>query len=82
VVSLAHADPATIAHPVTAIPPLQAVPATPLSKTVQARVRSCNASADARKLQSTLRETFIKSCMALRRAHPPSRPGSQPKPHP
>jgi psiF repeat len=82
VVSLAHADPVTTAHPVTATPPLRAVPATPVSKTVQARMRTCNASADARRLQSTLRETFIKICMAPRRAHPLSRPGSQPKPNP
>ena len=79
---LAHADPATVAHPVTATPPLQAVPATPVSKNVQARMRGCNATADARKLQATPRETFIKSCMAPRRAHPLSRPGSQPKPNP
>jgi hypothetical protein len=79
---LAHADPATLAHPVTATPPLQAVPATPLSKNVQARMRGCNASADGRKLQSTARETFIKSCMAPRHGHPLSRPGSQPKSNP
>jgi hypothetical protein len=79
---LAHADPATLAHPVTATPPLQAVPATPVSKNVQARMRGCNATADARKLQATARETFIKSCMAQRHAHPVSRPGSQPKPNP
>jgi psiF repeat len=79
---LAHADPAMLAHPVTATPPLQAVPATPLSKNVQARMRGCNASADGHKLQSTARETFIKSCMAPRHNHPLSRPGSQPKPHP
>ena len=81
-IRLAHADPAAMAHPVTATPPLQAVPATPVSKNVQARMRGCNAGADARKLQSTARETFIKSCMAPRHGHPLSRPGSQPKPNP
>ena len=81
-IPLAQADPAAIAPPVTATPPLQAVPATPVSKNVQARMRGCNASADTRKLQSTTRETFIKSCMAPRHAHPLSRPGSQPKPNP
>jgi hypothetical protein len=79
---LAHADPAAITRPVTATPPLQAVPATPVSKNVQQRMRGCNASADARKLQATARETFIKSCMAPRHSHPLSRPGSQPKPNP
>ena len=79
---LAHADPAAVAPPVTATPPLQAVPATPVSKNVQQRMRGCNATADARKLQATVRETFIKGCMAPRRSHPLSRPGSQPKPNP
>lgn len=79
---LARADSPTITPPVTATPPLQAVPATPVSKNVQARMRSCNASADGRKLQSTSRETFIKSCMAPHHAHPLSRPGSQPKSNP
>ncbi|HTV78484.1 MAG TPA: PsiF family protein [Steroidobacteraceae bacterium] len=78
---LAHADPVNTAHPVTATPPLQAVPATPVSRSVQQRMRSCNASADARKLQATARETFLKSCMA-RRVRGASRPGSQPKPNP
>ena len=79
---MAHADSGTVAHPVTATPPLQAVPATPVSKNVQQRMRGCNATADARKLQATVRETFIKGCMAPRRSHPLSRPGSQPKPNP
>jgi psiF repeat len=79
---LAHADPAAIAPPVTATPPLQAVPATPVSKNVQLRMRGCNATADAHKLQTTARETFIKSCMTPRHSHPLSRPGSQPKPNP
>jgi hypothetical protein len=69
-------------HPVTATPPLQVVPATPVSKNVQQRMRACNASADARKLQNNPRETFIKSCMANHRSRPASRPGSQPKPNP
>ena len=69
---LAHADPATVVRPVTATPPLQAVPATPVSKKVQQRMRACNASADARKLQATARETFIKSCMAPRHGHAPA----------
>ena len=80
--TLAHADPAPVAHPVTATPPLQAVPATPVSKSVQARMRGCNATADARKLQSSARETFLKSCMAPHHGHALSRPGSQPKPNP
>ena len=79
---MAHADSGTVAHPVTATPPLQAVPATPVSKSVQARMRGCNATADAKKLQATARETFIKGCMAPRRSRAPSRPGSQPKPNP
>jgi hypothetical protein len=82
VMQMAHADSATVAPPVTATPPLQAVPATPVSKNVQQRMRGCNASADAKKLQTTARETFIKSCMAARRSHGISRPGSQPKPNP
>jgi hypothetical protein len=81
-VPVTHADSGTVAQPVTATPPLQAVPATPVSKNVQQRMRGCNASADAKKLQTTARETFIKSCMAARRGHGISRPGSQPKPNP
>ena len=82
VMQIARADPASIAHPVTATPPLQAVPATPLSKNVQQRMRGCNASADAKKLQAATRETFIKGCMAPRHSHAVSRGGSQPKPNP
>jgi hypothetical protein len=81
--SLAQADSSgTGTQPVTATPPLQVVPATPVSKNVQQRMRGCNASADARKLQNGSRETFIKSCMASHRSRPASRPGSQPKPNP
>jgi hypothetical protein len=69
-------------HAVTATPPVQVVPATPPSKNVQQRMRACNAGADARKLQNTPRETFIKSCMASHHSHPLSRPGSQPKANP
>ena len=76
----ASADTAT--HPVTATPPLQVVPTGASAKNVQQRMRACNAGADAKKLQSAPRETFIKSCMAAHHAHPASRPGSQPKPNP
>ncbi len=79
---MAHADSGTVAPSVTARPPLQAVPATPVSKSVQQRMRGCNATADAKKLQTTARETFIKSCMAAHRSHAILRPGSQPKPNP
>jgi hypothetical protein len=68
--------------PVTATPPLQVVPATPVSRNVQQRMRACNTTADARKLRAAVRETFIKGCMAPRRSHAVSRPGSQPKPNP
>jgi hypothetical protein len=79
----AASDPTTPAtHPVTATPPLQAVPATPVSKNVQQRMRNCNGGADARKLTATARETFIKSCMASHRSRTPSRAGSEPKPNP
>ncbi len=79
----AHADPNTpTAHPVTVTPPLQVVPATRLSTNVQQRMRECNSSADSRKLPGAARETFMKSCMAPRRGHAPSRTGSQPKPNP
>jgi predicted transcriptional regulator len=76
---VAQAATTTTTHTVTATPPLQAVPAIPVSKSVQARMRACNATADGRKLQSAARETFIKSCMAPHRARPASRAGSQPK---
>jgi psiF repeat len=79
---MARADAGTVAPPVTATPPLQAVPATPISKNVQQRMRGCNATADAKKLQTAVRETFIKNCMAARRSRGISRPGSQPKPNP
>jgi hypothetical protein len=69
-------------HPVTATPPLVAVPATPVSKNVQQRMRACNATADARKLQTAVRETFIKSCMSAHRVHSSSRAGSEPKSNP
>jgi hypothetical protein len=80
----------TATHPVTATPPLQVVPATPVSKNLQQRMRNCNAAADARKLPAAGRETFIKSCITPHRARsvsrsgsqPLSQPGSQPKPHP
>jgi hypothetical protein len=67
---------------VTATPPLLAVPATPVSKNVQQRMRACNATADARKLQTAAREAFLKSCMSVHRARTTSRAGSEPKPHP
>ena len=72
----------TATRPVTATPPLQVVPTLQGSKNVQQRMRGCNASADAKKLQNSPRETFIKSCMASHRSRPASRPGSQPKPNP
>ncbi len=72
----------TTSRPVSVTPPLLAIPATPVSNNVQQRMRACNATADAKKLQPTARETFIKSCMAPRRAHPRSRSGSEPKPNP
>ena len=69
-------------RPVTATPPLVAVPATPVSKNVQQRMRACNATADARKLQAGARETFIKSCMAAHHKRAGSRGGSEPKANP
>ncbi|HEV2701531.1 MAG TPA: PsiF family protein [Steroidobacteraceae bacterium] len=85
-VGLALAEPlaqaADAAHPVTATPPLVAVPATPVSKNVQQRMRACNATADARKLQASARETFIKGCMAAHHRRAGSRAGSEPKPNP
>jgi hypothetical protein len=68
--------------PVTVTPPLQVVPATPVSHNVQQRMRACNTSADAKKLSAAARETFLKSCMAPHRGHALSRSGSQPKPNP
>jgi hypothetical protein len=86
VTGLALAEPlvlaADAAHPVTATPPLVAVPATPVSKNVQQRMRACNATADARKLQASARETFIKGCMAAHHKHAGSRGGSEPKSNP
>jgi psiF repeat-containing protein len=76
------AQAADATHPVTATPPLVAVPATPVSKNVQQRMRACNATADARKLQATDRETFIKSCMAAHHKRAGSRGGSEPKANP
>ncbi len=85
-VGLAPALPARAAdaatHPVTATPPLVAVPATPVSKNVQQRMRACNATADARKLQTAAREAFIKSCMSVHHARAGSRGGSEPKANP
>jgi hypothetical protein len=72
----------TTTPPVTATPPLQVVPATPVSKNVQLRMRGCNAAADAKKLAAAGRETFIKSCMAPKRSRAVSHTGSQPKPNP
>jgi hypothetical protein len=69
-------------HPVTATPPLVAVPATPVSKNVQQRMRACNATADARKLLTAARETFIKSCMSAHHPRAGSRGGSEPKTNP
>ncbi|HEY6454616.1 MAG TPA: PsiF family protein [Steroidobacteraceae bacterium] len=72
----------TLTAPVTATPPVQVVPATPVSRSVQQRMRACNSTADAKKLRAAARETFIKGCMAPRRSHAISRPGSQPKANP
>jgi hypothetical protein len=72
----------TASRPVTATPPVQVVPATPVSRNVQQRMRACNSSADAKKLHAAVRETFIKSCMAPHHAHAVSRSGSQSKPNP
>jgi hypothetical protein len=69
-------------HPVTATPPLQAIPATPVSKSAQRRMRDCNATADTRKLASTARESFIKTCMAPRHSRAASAISSQAKAHP
>ncbi|HTY48918.1 MAG TPA: PsiF family protein [Steroidobacteraceae bacterium] len=57
--------------PVTARPPLQAMPATRVSRQVQQRMRACNAQADTRKLTAAPRESFIKGCMAVHRARHP-----------
>ena len=75
------------AHPhphVTARPPLQAIPATPGTGTVQQRMRQCNGQADAHKLRDASRETFIKSCMATRRParKPVSSAAAEPQHHP
>ena len=75
-------DAGTSTRPVTATPPLQVVPATPVSKNLQQRMRSCNAAADARKLAPAGRESFIKSCMTPHRSRALSHPGSQPKANP
>ena len=72
----------TVTRPVTATPPLQVVPATPVSHNVQQRMRACNTSADAKKLRAAARETFIKGCMTPHRSRAVSRPGSQPKANP
>jgi hypothetical protein len=51
-----------------------------VSKDVLQRKRACNATADARKLQTAAREAFIRSCMA-HHSRVISRAGSEPKPH-
>jgi hypothetical protein len=68
-------------RPVTATPPLQAVPATSVSKNAQRRMRDCNAAAETRKLAASARETFIKGCMAPRH-RTPSAASSQAKANP
>ncbi len=79
-------DSGAASHPVTATPPLQVSPATPVSTNVQQRMRNCNAAADAKKLSAAAHETFLKTCMAPHHSHtvsrPGSQPGSQPKAHP
>jgi hypothetical protein len=82
IVRAAQPDAGTSTRPVTATPPLQVVPATPVSKNLQQRMRSCNAAADARKLPAAGRESFIKSCMTAHRGHALSHAGSQPKANP
>lgn len=79
----AHANArSALHHPVTATPPLQVTPATPGSKNVSQRMRSCNRVADARKLAAAARETFVKGCMAAHRTRAISHAGSQAKTHP
>ena len=58
--------------PVTASPPLQAVPTTKVSGQVQQRMRACNAQADQKQLTAAPRESFIKSCMAQHRSRHPA----------
>ncbi len=42
-------------------------------------MRGCNATADAKKLQSGAREAFIKTCMAPNHGHTASHSGAQAK---
>jgi hypothetical protein len=75
----AQPDSGATSHPVTATPPLQVIPATPVTTNVQQRMRNCNAAADARKLSAAAHEAFLKTCMAPHHSHTVSRPGSQPQ---
>jgi hypothetical protein len=68
------ADQTTPARPVTARPPLEAVPVTPMPKTMQLKMHQCNQAADEKKLQGAPRETFIKGCMTPpRKSNAPAR---------
>ncbi len=59
---------ATSSATVTARPPLEAVPAAPITRAQQARTRQCDDEAKSRRLRGEKREAFIKSCLAPRRA--------------
>jgi hypothetical protein len=63
------ADQTPPARAVTARPPLEAVPVSPMPKNLQLKMRQCNTAADGKKLAGAPRETYIKNCMA-----PPRKP--------
>jgi hypothetical protein len=67
------ADDSTPAKPVTARPPREAVPATPVTKTLHTHMRQCNAAADAKQLHGAPREAFVRDCMSPRHTNTPAR---------
>jgi len=69
------ADVVTAAQPVTARPPLVAVPAPPMTKALQTRMHQCTAAAHAKQLHGKERDAYMRSCAAAK--HAPSVPPQQ-----
>jgi len=60
------------AQPVTARPPLVAVPAPPMTKAMQTRMHQCTAVAHSRQLHGKQRDAYMRSCAAAK--HAPTMP--------
>jgi hypothetical protein len=65
------ADVVTPAQPVTARPPLVAVPAPPMTKAMQTRMHQCTAAAHSKQLHGKERDAYMRTCAAAKHAPTP-----------